>query len=701
VTPLMGPLEGVVIVLATLSSVALAGVALARRPRGRLQWSFALGMAGFALESLTAGAALAAPGDRVLWLHAVQVAGLALLLPWGAFVATLAYPRETAWPPGRRLLAAAGAATVLGAAAMVALGRALEVSAVPLASARLEPAGRIAAVVQLMATVAVLAGLEACLRTSRRETRWRIKHLLLGLGGIFLVRFYLLTHFLLFHVLLDVYLTIQAATLFLGDLMVGASLLRDRLLGVDLTVSRRILYRSVVLSVLGVYLFVVGALGWLLNRLGIPEQLFWGSVVIFVSALGLAAILLSENVRWRIKRFISLNFYRSKYDYREQWMAFTRRLGGSAVVTPEELAPELLGAVADAVGASRGLLYLLDEHDGRFELAAAVEVTRAPRALAAGSPLVDRLAGETAPLLVDGAAGLPALEPELAELAAEGGVAVPLRWRGALTGVIVLGPERTRASYTAEDVEFLATVGQQAAGAIGTAQLWETLARSREFEAFHRLTSFVIHDLKNSVAALSMLSVNALDNFDDPEFQRDALKTLSRTVGRMKALLARLSSTPETAPVEREPVDLGALVLEATLPVARNPHVRLARDLVPLPPILGNPDALLRVVQNLVANALEAISGEGGLTVRTRAEGGFAVLSVSDTGCGIDEEFLRKSLFAPFRTTKKGGWGIGLYQAKGIVEAHGGAVEVSSAVGEGTTFRVRLPLASSVEGSAA
>jgi hypothetical protein len=587
---------------------------------------------------------------------------------------------------------------------MVALGRAVEVSAVPLASARLEPAGRIAAVVQLMAAVAILAGLEACLRTSRRETRWRIKYLLLGLGGVFLVRFYLLTHFLLFHVLLDVYLTIQAATLFLGNLMVGASLLRDRLLGVDLTVSRRILYRSVVLSVLGVYLFVVGALGWLLNRLGIPEQLFWGSVVIFVSALGLAAILLSENVRWRIKRFISLNFYRSKYDYREQWMAFTRRLGGSAVVTPEELAPELLGAVADAVGASRGLLYLLDEHDGRFELAAAVEVTRAPRALAAGSPLVDRLAGETAPLLVDGAAGLPALEPELAELAelaAEGGVAVPLRWRGALTGVIVLGPERTRASYTAEDVEFLATVGQQAAGAIGTARLWETLARSREFEAFHRLTSFVIHDLKNSIAALSMLSVNALANFDDPEFQRDALKTLSRTVGRMKALLARLSSTPETAPVEREPVDLGALVLEATLPVARNPHVRLERDLVPLPPVPGNPDALLRVVQNLVANALEAISGEGRLTVRTREEGGFAVLSVSDTGCGIDEEFLRKSLFAPFRTTKKGGWGIGLYQAKGIVEAHGGAIEVSSAVGEGTTFRVRLPLASSVEGSAA
>jgi signal transduction histidine kinase len=70
----------------------------------------------------------------------------------------------------------------------------------------------------------------------------------------------------------------------------------------------------------------------------------------------------------------------------------------------------------------------------------------------------------------------------------------------------------------------------------------------------------------------------------------------------------------------------------------------------------------------------------------------WAILSVTDTGCGIAEEFIRKSLFAPFRSTKKGGWGIGLYQVKGIVDSYGGRIEVTSKQGEGTTVRVRLPV---------
>ena len=81
------------------------------------------------------------------------------------------------------------------------------------------------------------------------------------------------------------------------------------------------------MGALGFYLLAVGGLGWLFNYLGIPEETFWGSILIFVSAIGLAVILLSENVRWRIKRFIAMNFYRSKYDYREQWIKFTKRLG--------------------------------------------------------------------------------------------------------------------------------------------------------------------------------------------------------------------------------------------------------------------------------------------------------------------------------------------------------------------------------------
>ncbi|HXH81543.1 MAG TPA: ATP-binding protein, partial [Candidatus Tectomicrobia bacterium] len=269
---------------------------------------------------------------------------------------------------------------------------------------------------------------------------------------------------------------------------------------------------------------------------------------------------------------------------------------------------------------------------------------------------------------------------------------VPLRWRGTLTGAMLLGPERTGRPYTLEDLEFLATVAEQAAGAIVTARLSETAAQSREFEAFTRLTSFVIHDLKNSVSALSMLAQNALTNFDDREFQQDAIRTLSRTVERMRGLLARLSASPEPAPLRLEPVDLSSLALDATTPLVGRRDVRLVRELPAVPQVLGDREALGRVVQNLVTNAVEALDGHGGeVAVRTAADAGHVTLAVSDTGCGIPEHFLRTSLFSPFKSTKKGGWGIGLYQSKAIVEAHGGDIHVTSTQGEGTTFVVRLP----------
>jgi len=276
----------------------------------------------------------------------------------------------------------------------------------------------------------------------------------------------------------------------------------------------------------------------------------------------------------------------------------------------------------------------------------------------------------------------------------DGAVAVPLRWGHKLLGLVLVGPERAGTPYSREDLEFFMTVGEQAAGVIVTARLSETLAQAREFEAFHRLTSFVIHDLKNAVSALSMLSQNALQHFEDPEFQRDALKTLVRTVDRMKALLARLAAAPEAGPMRSEPVDLSGLALEATRPLDGD-RVSLVKEFAPVAAVPGDGDALLRVIQNLVTNAMEAVRGSGTVTVRCYEESGQVVCEVADTGCGMSPEFIQKSLFAPFKSTKSGGWGIGLYQAKSIVDAHGGTIEVTSREGAGSTFKLRLPMARS------
>src|SRR3990167_10434392 len=126
----------------------------------------------------------------------------------------------------------------------------------------------------------------------------------------------------------------------------------------------------------------------------------------------------------------------------------------------------------------------------------------------------------------------------------------------------------------------------------------------------------------------------AISKLDAGESRQDALKTLARTVDRMKALMGRLSSAPEAAALRMEPVDFGALLQEAVKPIAKNDRISLVTELAPVPPVLGDAEALLRVVQNLVTNAAQSIADHGVVTVRAAEQDGLVVLAIGDTGCG-------------------------------------------------------------------
>jgi putative PEP-CTERM system histidine kinase len=685
--------------LAAVSSLALATAALAGRPRLRLQWLFALGMAAFAAEAMCAFMLLTI-GDLDSharpWLTAMLVVGLLSLLPWTFFVALLADLRVPLLPRAWRIGAAIVVALAGAAAVAVTLYPAFIIGAGgwDLTGARLSLTGRAAAIVELLLTVGILVGLESCLRTARGDNRRRVKYLVLGLGGIFLIRFYVLSQMLLFQGIVPLHLKVTCATLFVGNLLLAVPITRDQLRGVRITVSRQILYRSAMIGVLGVYLFAVAALGSLLTYLAIPEQTFWGSVVVFVSALALGAILLSDRLRWRLQRFITLNFYRSRYDYRQQWVAFTKRM--SSLLTAEDIARELLDSVTETIGASTGAVYLSDTGDARYRLCGHVGGAAYAAVIDRASPLLTWLGAQDAPARPPAEIAASSLSAELPSV-----VATPLRWRANMIGLIVLGPERSGTDYTVDDLVFVSTVAEQAAGTMVTARLSEAMAQAREMETFDKVTATVVHDIKNSVSALAMLSRNALKNFDDPEFQRDTMTTLSRTVDRMRRLLTRLSSPVTEAPTTlAEPVDLSGLVLEATIPLMSDSRIRLVRDLGSVPKVAGDRDALLRVIENLVTNAAEAIDGEGTIAVALAEAGGRAVLTVSDTGCGISEDFMQRHLFSPMRSTKKGGWGIGLYHTKQIIEHHHGTITVDSVEGQGTTFGVTLPIWAEPEGPA-
>ena len=122
--------------------------------------------------------------------------------------------------------------------------------------------------------------------------------------------------------------------------------------------------------------------------------------------------------------------------------------------------------------------------------------------------------------------------------------------------------------------------------------------------------------------------------------------------------------------------------------------VEFTKEFEPLPKFMADSEQLRSVVTNLLLNARDAMGERGRIEIKTRAQDDWVTLSVSDNGCGMTPSFLRDSLFRPFKTTKKKGLGIGMFQSKMIIEAHHGRIRVKSDLGKGTTFQVLLPLSS-------
>jgi signal transduction histidine kinase len=372
------------------------------------------------------------------------------------------------------------------------------------------------------------------------------------------------------------------------------------------------------------------------------------------------------------------------YDYGAQWKALLRRMGATEDL--DELGRGLTHDLAHAAGASSVALYLLDAGNLVYHLAASLGDDHFAAVLdkAASLPCSLRHHVSAVPLQDDlGASG--ASKPE-------NGLAVAIRLRTALLGFIVLGPRRSAEPYTADDVEFLTTVATHMAFAVTTLRGPDGHRGALSLDP-SAMKAGIIHDIKNAVATLSLLARNAAHSLTDPEFQREALSSLSATVERMRRLLGKLAA-PDTAlaAAEGEPIDLRELIIQATRPLAVHGRVRLVRALQPVKAVYGDLEALRRVVETLTTNAAEAIEHEGTVTVTLAEEHGHAVISVADTGRGIPRTFREHHLFAPFRSTKQGGWGIGLYQARQAIERQAGQIFVESVEGQGTIFTVKLPL---------
>ena len=191
-------------------------------------------------------------------------------------------------------------------------------------------------------------------------------------------------------------------------------------------------------------------------------------------------------------------------------------------------------------------------------------------------------------------------------------------------------------------------------------------------ETFQTLSTFFVHDLKNLASRFSLAMQNIPVHFDKPAFREDLLKTMEKSVSKIETMTARLSSLSKGRSLNRVTCDLNALVQESLSGLNGTMRASLVFDCRDIPKIEADPEEIQNVLTNLVLNAHDATGDSGRITVSTSRENGWVLLAVADNGSGMTPEFIANSLFKPFQTTKKNGLGIGLYQTKTIVEAHGG-----------------------------
>jgi putative PEP-CTERM system histidine kinase len=269
---------------------------------------------------------------------------------------------------------------------------------------------------------------------------------------------------------------------------------------------------------------------------------------------------------------------------------------------------------------------------------------------------------------------------------------IPLRAGEQRLGAIVLADRINGAVYTVEELQLLQCIADQVTSVLLNLRLANEVARSRELEAFRTMSAFFVHDLKNAAASLNLMLKNLPVHFDDPAFREDALRGIGNTARRIDEMIGRLTALRQRSDSQPVEADLNQLVSEALDRLDEMPHVELTKDLQPLPGILADQEQIRSVVTNLVLNARDAVGPEGCICLRTEQLGRSVVLSVKDNGCGMSAAFLKDSLFRPFQSTKTKGLGIGMFQSRMIVEAHGGAIRVESETGNGSTFWVSLPV---------
>jgi putative PEP-CTERM system histidine kinase len=724
--------------------------------------SYGLAATGFLMLSLLLAISWEGRGQgiRLVIACGINAAWAALLayVAWTqrmplALVALTLFLRDAAWLIVLTGLLSGGAwpgllvrITHLLVGTVLAIGAVLLVADLRGTSVAAVPATFVLGGLALSLTGLVL--LEQVYRNANTAGRHALKYLVIGLGVLFAYDLYVFSQAQLVKGIDAASWQARGLVNMLVVPLIALAARGNPQWSLRVFVSRHVVFYTTSFLTIGVYLLVMAAGGYLIRFYGGS----WGPVaqIVFFAGAGivLVSLLASASLRRQLRVFLSKHFYKNKYDYRLEWLRFIETLSSNA--EGEDPYRNGVRSIAQIVNSPGGVLFMPLEGGQGFAFAAGWPQPQFRRdrfpVVPANDELfafmrrrqwvVDLVEYQTAPDAYDNAA-LPGFLREQQQLR----LLLPLMLNTECLGFVILADPPPPFELTYEDRDLLKTVGRHVATHLAQHDADRKLSESRQFEAYHRLTAFVMHDLKNLAAQLSLLVANAEKFKRNPEFVDDAIATIANSTARMQRLVDQLQRR-EMQSLNRR-VSLANVAREACARCSIRAPMPACEDLASAAFVEVDPERLGMMVEHLIRNAQEATAEDGEVHVsvtisrnvsmdpvgtsgiypalttipptdrRSRLPssgpegrldglaGDFACLTVEDTGSGMSPEFIKERLFKPFDTTKGSkGMGIGAYQVREYVRTVGGRVIVQSTPGEGTRFTLWLPLQSAPEAAA-
>ena len=536
----------------------------------------------------------------------------------------------------------------------------------------------------------MLVLLEQLYRSSGAKVRWAILPLIVALAAIAIFDFVLFSQASLVGGLnFDFwYLRGFVAAFSTPLLLISTRRIKDG--SVRIFVSRHVVFYSSMLMIAGLYLLTMALAGYVINYVGGQWGSFISTLFFVLSILVFLVLLVTESLRKKVKVFIAKNFFANKYEYRDEWLNLIEKIETSNATTYYQVATEIMmsklavdkGAIIKQVSAHQFKMQYSQHLLPNTQLNQQLGIIS--QFCAKNNWIIDL--NEYAVSASD----YPELAIDIEPFAEQNiSIVIPIYIGQTFYGFFILAGETLPLNW--EDRDLLFAVSKQLGNFVSLHEANDQLAESKQFDAFNRMSAFLVHDLKNVQAQLTLITSNADKHRDKPEFINDVFETITSATSRLERVLTQLGNKQvvETSKQEVDVHELIAQVVEQrnvdlpNITIEKNEHIT----------ILIDPDTFHSVLNHLLQNGQEATNNQGWVKIKAAVTSDELHIIILDNGCGMSADFIQNRLFKPFDTTKdNAGMGIGVYEAQQFIESLGGVMQVTSFEGEGSMFQLTIPL---------